>query len=487
VAESDKWEDLIHRTDSRDLIIRFDEIFNQPDIDHMNDFYIRKKKNFSNTIDDVVESVQIGFRNTEDIDMEYLTLKYKMIKEEISTEDELYDYIKENILTDELLETFSNFVEENYQIDLEDVEDEDVINESLQINNKHGKCIYKSAYTIRFIAPLITEFYNIQNTKVDKKFLMRMFHAVYEKFNTDDIDLFNKLHKFVQSRVVTTQYSDRKQWNFFKRLGLSSKDLISEIYEKILINSIPKGLIDQNIVNYFAVVIRRSISYFFQRPYESDYSSINLNYVDSDGLSNLDKLEINMERLDEGEAILKRLNIDSTIKTLLNRFDFTVTKEELDYYMDNVKINKLQTNLVFLFYSRHMGSYKNLYNCTKEEYIVILILMYKYLDNNGFSVLNKYLTGIPYEFNPKKMKKKRFVEDLVESKKFLKLMNYKYKYVNNIMVDSGVITKMISTINNNEFYHLPPLEEAEDGMEAEYIDYGIKEITNELLRFIEII
>jgi hypothetical protein len=134
-----------------------------------------------------------------------------------------------------------------------------------------------------------------------------------------------------------------------------------------------------------------------------------------------------------------------------------------------------------------MGSYKNLYNCTKEEYIVILILMYKYLDNNGFSVLNKYLTGIPYEFNPKKMKKKRFVEDLVESKKFLKLMNYKYKYVNNIMVDSGVITKMISTINNNEFYHLPPLEEAEDGMEAEYIDYGIKEITNELLRFIEII
>jgi len=66
-------------------------------------------------------------------------------------------------------------------------------------------------------------------------------------------------------------------------------------------------------------------------------------------------------------------------------------------------------------------------------------------------------------------------------------MEYQYKYVNNIMIDSGVITKLISTLNNNEFYHLPPYSEAEDGMEAEHIDYSIKEITNELLRFIEII
>ena len=64
---------------------------------------------------------------------------------------------------------------------------------------------------------------------------------------------------------------------------------------------------------------------------------------------------MNQNKIDEGSVILSDLNINLTIDRIRKIIDIPITEEELNYYMANHHPSKLQTQLVYAYYTKYFG------------------------------------------------------------------------------------------------------------------------------------
>jgi macrodomain Ter protein organizer (MatP/YcbG family) len=103
------------------------------------------------------------------------------------------------------------------------------------------------------------------------------------------------------------------------------------------------------------------------------------NSKNTDGLSGADKMMMNLSKIDEGITIMSSINIPMTIQYLLKRFDVTVTPEEVDFYIKHHKPQEIQIQLVRSFFAKYFGSYRDLHQCTRRDYIILMLILKKKL------------------------------------------------------------------------------------------------------------
>jgi hypothetical protein len=479
---------LVEEKDGGKIIsIAFDEIFGQ-DISHLNDFSLAIKRNFVNASEQIVEALNYLFDNSSEIAAGYLQIQHFMRKyKKDYTQEEFENDIHEQVFTQEVVDVISNYVEESYTVNLdEETRKARNANEELQFTDHHAKIILKVSMASKAVIPLITEYLSYRDEKKNEDLFFVIFSKLYHIFEGEDVDIMNKIFKLIDSRIIATRYSDKIIWSYLKNLSLDSNVLTRQFYRKVIINIVPKLMNNTNIVSYLHVVLKNLIKYQFTINFPISYKPLNLNQTDSEGLSDFDKLEVNMIRIDEGINIINKLTIKREIRNLMKKFNIVVSKEEFEYYKEKIVINKLQTNLLFLFFSKYMGSYNNNYNANFDEYIMMCIIMRRWLKENNFPVLYKYITAQPEKYIERKsINKKQFLGKLMSSRKYKNLLNGKYGFVIQNLVDSGVIIKIIATLKTNKFYNVPDYEEHLLGYTEEPLDEKIEDISDEFLSLIE--
>jgi hypothetical protein len=480
--------------DGKSIIIPFDKIFNQEIKPYVCEFSMSKKRNFVSTIDLYIEDLNHVISAVEKFVYSYAEIKYKIITKVNNEEDypkkEFISDLMTIILKEDVREEISRMVESEYSINLDAVSKKSKkTNEELQITDRHNKAYLKSSIASRLLIPMIMEFNKYYpNVSLDT-IIFDTSCKIFNSFESEDI-IYNKLYKFIDSRIVGTVYSDSVIWKYYKSMSIDPNIVTRMFMRKVVVNIIPKIENNRNVISYLHVVLKNQLNFQFTSNNPINYKPLNLNAADSEGLTNFDRLESNMIRIDEGAVILNKLTVKSEIAKLMEKFDVKITKEEFAYYRDNIKQNKIQNILLFLFFSRYTGSFTINYYSNFNEYVLFVIIMKKWMKENDFMYLEKYITGIPTEkyVERKSITKKKFLDKLEKSKEYNTLLDTKYKFVKDLIDKSGIIHRVISTLASNKFHALPEYSEyLKNDSEQKEIDDNIENISIELIRFIKTI
>ncbi len=421
-----------------------------------------------------------SYEEIADIIEQFYTIKIKY-----TFDESVYDTITFAQEIKKLLElpSFKSIVNEyieKYYIHKEN--NDKKINSQLILLKEHCEDLQKISFIMKFCIPLISDFYSIHKDKFkDLRILYLDIFKLIIGLN-DQHKVSNKLYKLVESRVKSTSFSDRVIWSYLENIGKDPESETLNIYDTTIVLILYKLEVDKNPISYIHAALQNQIKFIFRGNISIEYNPINPRLdEENDGITSMDKLKIEISREDEGLKCIQEVNKINEIKNFLKTFNISISKEELEYY-DEIKLNKMQVNLVLLYYSKYFGTYDN-YELNRKEFKVLLIALKKVLEKNKLNILAKYLMAFGDFKNKKLIMKKDFIEKLISTKIYNKIFN-RYKFVSNkFLVNKDPILFFISTIYYNKWLSY-------DDYKNGIIEYKepierIEEIAYEVLSFIE--
>lgn len=488
IFEADKTNKLIR--------INFDLLDNEIEIpEDFITFSIRKRRTYVGIIDQIVDALNETYDSVQHkIIIPMISIASKIHEEEDYTETDFLHDLNTLLINDDLIEAISNHVEETYEVDLNDnIKKSNNLNEQLLYKDSHAKVILKASRLIKITAPVFCEFIEVYDIKNDNDFIFNLVKTYFEHFSSD-MNIPNKLYKLAYSRVAKTQYSDKMYWSYIASRAIDINTTSKRFYKRLMRNILIKLEQNRSIVSFIHVVLKNYMKYELLTNYDIHYDSKNLKQTDKDGLSEFDKLEVKLLRRDEGKVIINRLTVNSSIIALCRQYDYDISEPEFRYYLDNVRVNKVQNNLMQMFYADKFGCYNTLFSSSGKEYIMLLIIFKKWLKDNNFPILSKLVVGQPdMNFKPDRISKRKFMEKLIESEKFKELHENQYRFITQNLLDSNVIVSLLSTLTSNTFIELPDYEKLSHLENLDDLDFNntinekIGSVAQELINFIEII
>lgn len=511
----------IFNNDSKSIIsIAFDELSGKSDLACFNQFRLTRKRTYCNLSDVITEycNIIIGMDDDSSLLLDYLKMRidissnniYDIVSDEFIDDNdvkdidgtlirELYtpnifrDDLFNNIITDELLGYIDSYIEDNYDINVDAASNKSQINDSLTYTDEHCRILLKISTLQKYLIPLVMEYIHQNYSELvsigykTDDVLLEVFEPLFtsEYFkNGKEIDLIQKLYESVKSKVQATQYSDKIIWSYCNYWGIDWISTSTDFTNKLFTDISPKFILEKNVVNLIYVVIKKSLENFFKINFPVNYKTIDVT-KENDEISNYDKMEISNAKIDESEIIINKNNLDMTIYDIIKRYKIKITQDEFEFYRANININSLQQNLVFLFFSNYFNGQKSLFNASKKEYTMLLIILRKIFEVNSFECLQELILGnIINKVNEKRTINKKQLLKITESKKFKFIISEKFKHIGFLLEQSKIIERLIATIINNKFSYVN-YEHPELLGEEVKVNQDI--LTKEILRFIEMI
>lgn len=499
------------------LHIKFSGIYDvDPSVD---DFELLKKRVIKEDyLDKISMNLKILIDNSDEFACKYIEIKQKLMDEKRYTKTDFLNDLKE--LCKYGKDIANEIIEDNYKPteeapveireeakDIKFIEENEPKkkrgrqvknNEELQFTDTHTKIILKSSFLIKSIIPLIFLMINKDDPKNKDKFSLECYGICFNTFKEEDIDILNKIHKIVNSRIRTTHYSDRPIWNLLKTMSIDPNTVCTDFYKKIILDIIPKLDYDKSVISFLHATLKNLLSYLFRYNFEIDYRPINLCDISDENnerLTNFERLEFHIKQQDESEGYCVDAKLKGLLISILKNKEFKITKKEIDYYKDKIQINPIQNNLLFLYLAKYVGRFNASYNMKYGDYVICLIHFKKWLKANNLNFLSNWITAtFPAEFKKDKkvINTKDFTNNLINSKGYKFIMEKKFKYMSEQLSKNLILPKIISSIYVNKPEYTPSYEEFKDSEEnGEEIknpleDIQIGTITDEILKFIEI-
>lgn len=438
-------------TSERNIHLNFSEYFDKNIPEDYEIFDLSPKRNYIRLGDLIKEIMDYISAEDPEFTLAYLTGSFILHNEEVSSER--FYKIVDSIITDKVRELIDNRVEERYEVGLDaDTAASKVKNIELQFTDAHAKTLIKVGMVVKLLIPIMSKYFTLQCDGLDREKLLKLNLRVL-KFYSDreGFDLFNKFYKLTESRLRSTQYSDTVMWTFLENLSIDINTKIKEINRVAIIEIIPKFEYNRNIVSLLHAFINNQIRFLFTSNFPINFKPVYSKSSGDDSDSNpFDRLESSFQT-DEGGLILYKLNIGSTIATLETQLG-KVRDEELEDIHGKVPVNRIQTNLVFLFAQKFSSAnYESLYVCNKTEYMKLLILTERFFLFSNLPNLAKIIMSKPLPVKRRVSLSKRFVRDLSTSKTFIRLVSSKYNNLSQKILESGLIPQLITNLSKSEF------------------------------------
>jgi hypothetical protein len=409
------------------------------------------------------------------------------------------------LLSPEITALIGASVESSYTLDLnaKTVEAKRV-NSELQFTDAHAKLILKASLAIRVLIPAMTQYMSVNGQKKNENMLFDAYNLAFRLFDPavaaagvegaeapEEIDALAKIFKLTESNVFATRYSDKVIWSYLKNVGLDVLIVTRRVNKKIIVDVIPKIDHERNLIKFLIGVIRNQVKFQFKQDFPVSFKPVDMMRADNEGMTEFDKIEASLIRIDEGQAVINRLSVSEQIAAVSDAIGVRVGEHELDHYMQNMQVNTLQTNIVFLFFAKHAGGYHNLYNCCRSEYVTLCVLMKKWLEAKEFKILPQYVVATPQLplAERKGVARKDFTAKLMASGAWKRIHERMMRHTAQNLADSQYIMRTIATMHATTFFRLPGMgeETALEGIEPEVIDVRIEDLASEMLQFFELV
>lgn len=315
------------------------------------------------------------------------------------------------------------------------------------------------------------------------------------------IDMYNKLYVYVKAKVLESNSNNAPIFEQREIFGTDVFTVINQFVKKVLISeNIVKYKFNEhwdpkqkkykeNVIGFNKTIIKFQLNYFLKDQYQKNLTEVT-NAKNSDGLSGIDKMAMNLTKLNEGTTILVDINKEETMKDIKKKFDVPISDEEIEYYIKNLSLSKLQIEFIDSFFAKYFGAYRDMNLLTKREHITLaVILKKKLLLELGYdtetgdihqAALPYILTGnLEDRVNNRVIRNNRFINKIDESYLYEKLKNSKYKYL--VQIKPDIILEKLSTFINTRFTYVT-YENPE--LLGEEIVYSEDKISDELLFFL---
>ena len=316
------------------------------------------------------------------------------------------------------------------------------------------------------------------------------------------INMYNKLYVYVKAKVSENNsnnspiYAQREIFgtdlfsviNAFTRRVLISENIVKYKFNAHW-NPVKKKY-DENIVGLNKTVIKYQLMYFLKEQYAKNLSEVT-NVKNSDGLSGLDKMEMNLSKIDEGIVTMAEINIPITLDYIRRNIDVEITEDEINYYMNHLSCDKLVVKLVFCYFAKYFGSCRDLNLLDRRQLIELLLILKKKLliefghreteDGKIYTAVLPYiLTGnMTTSLNTRMIRNTKFISKVKESPIYEDIMTNKYHLLDTICPDEFLT--IISGLVSAKFTYVTYEQQSLTGQEIHYTD---DRLSNEILTFL---
>lgn len=516
--------------DGKNFVVYFEKWFNIVNATEKTlvnlDSFVISKTSYENQLDIITRYTNF-FIHFYDPEMELIT-SYFALKTAIDqdkdkkTGNKIYgpndkeafiSYIYEIMFTPTMVAKIKKMVEENY---LDDIEagpeekkkyykaNEKLHLESLEFTNQHIKILLAISFGMKIMCPVMFHFCSTNGIKIDKTNLViyDFYKPLFDLFN-DGCNMFNKLYVYVKTKVLESDSNNRTIFEQREIFGIDVYTVISQFTKVVLISenmvkykfnehwNPSQKKYRENIIGFNKTIIKYQLDYFIKEQYDKNLTEVTW-ARNSEGLSGIDKMAMNLEKLDEGAIVFADINIENTIARIRSSIDIEVTNEEIDYYMEHLKITKLQKEYVYSFFAKHFETYEDLNLLTRRQYLYLLLVMKKVLlIDLGYDVETggAKAAAVPYILSGNL--EDRIVNRMIRNGRFIDKLERSYKYQRMISDDYGLLSEIpgreefiksrLSALINSKFTYVTYEEPELSGTE---ITYDEEEIADELLDFL---
>lgn len=443
----DKRKKYLKKVSKTAMSINFGSIFKNASFNDLEIFVLKPKQAYYNNTDKYFPYVDYFIEYFDDDDellKGYLEMKYLIDRGDITKypKNSFINDLFEIMLTESMQEKIKEMVDYNYSITLSTKNNFKY--EAIEFTDEHGKILLYTSTALKIVIPIITHYLHV--TKVGTKndpFLYKIFRKIMELFQGDNF-MYNKLVEFVSSKLTGKKSSDKAHWEKVQILGSDVSIETEKIVMRIIVDIIYKYNFTDNIVNLNTVSIRLNISWLFRENFGRNLKQIS-DIKDEEGLSEADKIEMNLSKFDESIVIMSGINIKQTINKLKKKYNIKFRDDEVAYYVNNIEISKVQKDIMFNLFGKYFGNIRDMYGLTIEQYAQLIIIMKEMTRLHGCKIIQHIISGkLTYNPHMKKMPKKQ-IQQIINSDKYHELKD-KYKNTFDIISNDDALFKMINLL-----------------------------------------
>lgn len=473
----DHWEipeeDRILKAMDKTITIDFHKFFHIPE-SNFNKFYLQYKDSYVSKLNLITHYINYFIKYYDDDDEllgNYLRVKYWL---DINPENDprrRSDFIQilyTSLITDTMYDKIKRMVEDNYRIDLAQTNKDNIkFSESLEFTNEHAKLLLMISIVIKMLIPITLHYITQYKDKREIHNLSMYYKPIFDIIeDREHVNLYGKLFNSIHVKVNLSETKNKLIWEKYEMEQQDASSYAKELLDKnIIVDNIFKYLFIKNIIAFNSVIIETQLDFFVIKNLGINMREISTD-KDSEGLSSLDKLEMNTTKIDESLIVLSKINITQTIKRIKKALRFKITKQEKEWYKKYFNITPIGRDLLFYYYAKYFNGYRDLKSITKRQYIQLMILMKKALEINGAIWLPQILSAdIEGRINARTIHNTKMIEKVENSEAYQKMLNDKYAALKGLN-KQNVIINLLSTLLNTQFT---------------YCDYDMQEMNGQLI------
>lgn len=486
---------------NKNIIIKFDEIFQNPDYKKYDVFVmgVGKKRVYALFAKPMCKEnnkiLELDPEITEHFVLAYFSIK-KAIDDglfaKVDTDEDIkkygsearrdfgkyasfIDFMVSNLFTRPFIDLVRDYVEKNYK-DSDDKKpdgekkevDTSRFNPGMTFTKPQLKMIIMVSILSRFAIPLCTHYIYVNSDKRIKvySFMHTVIDALFKivVVDTDTTNLIDKLYTFVAAAVRATEPSNKVIWEKFPMYNETKESIIEDLVEKIITTILPKFEI-KNPIQLISVVSRDSVERFKIRAKNPfDCYRINDNDKssdDEDKLSENDVFDMYYRVTDENVTILNHYANDDAIEVICRRNNIVISDDEYEYYLKNYKLHNFTIMAVSNIFARFFSGVANVRSCTFEQFIKLMIVLVHKMKDLDINYLPYFITGNRESYSYTKMPSSTVMKELKSNIDYNQLIELKYKYIHSIFeIKAGTIEErnpildtIIGLIHNNYMYN----------------------------------
>ena len=448
-------EDKVLKVVNKNIIIDFDKIFDVKPT--LNTFYLRYKDSYISKLWLITHYINYFIKyydHDNELLLNYLYMKYNLdVGKRRRSRKEFIHLLYTTLITPSIYDKVKQMVEDNYRIDLAQTNTENIkYSESLEFTNTHAKLLLLISIIIKIMIPIILHYITLYKDKKEIHFLSKYYKPIFDIVEErEHVNLYGKLFNSINVKVNLSETKNKIIWDKYEVEQEDTATYTEELLDKnIIVDNIFKYLFVKNIIAFNSVIIDTQLDFFVIKNLNINMREISTE-KDSEGLSSLDKLEMNITKIDESLIVLSKINIKQAIKSIKKKLNIEIPDEEVAFYKKYLKITPIGKSLIFYYYAKYFDGYRDLNSINIDQYIKLMILMKRTLQIRGDVWMPQIISaGISGKINARTIHNAKLIEKIQNSELYQDLVQTKYSTLQS-MGKSDVIIGLLSTLLNTQF------------------------------------